>query len=164
MANKIIKHRLFTWFEEVDSPVVPGQKVLSERINHLGDDVNITNPAYVKRGEDLGSFYTDDEAEKIRKGTYDGADADILYRARGEAVQAPLALDQGGQDVSQLDAADLGEYIKANRLTVPQTLALVSDNANEEEIQRVLDAENIATNNSPRAGVTDVLEKRLAAD
>ena len=40
MTEKIIKHRLFTWFEEMDSPTEPGQ--LRERVNTLGQKVDIT--------------------------------------------------------------------------------------------------------------------------
>ena len=65
MAEKIIKVRLFTWFEETDSPVHPGETVLTERIATMGQEVDITNEAYVKRGEDLDAFYTDEEAEEI---------------------------------------------------------------------------------------------------
>lgn len=161
MAVKIIKHRLFTWFENVDSPV-HGEEVLTERINHHGEEVDITNPAYIKRGEELGSFYTDEEADQIRKGTYNGFDAEALYQARRQertpsAIQ-PVDGEHGG--VEGMDAAELGAYIKENSLTVSDTLALVPENADEETLQKFIDAENIATDNDPRKSVIEPLEKR----
>jgi len=44
---------------------------------------------------------------------------------------------------------------------VDSTVALAGDD--EESIQKVLDAENIATENEPRKGVLDRLEAKLIA-
>ena len=162
MAVKIIKHRLFTWFQEVDSPV-HGEVVLMERIAHLGEEVDITNPAYVARGEELDSFYTDEEADQIRAGTYAGPDAVALYSARRQESAVPVIQPADGEHggVEQMDAVELGAYISDNKLTVPETLALVPEDADEETLQKFLDAENIASGNDPRTGVVDPLEKRL---
>lgn len=165
-ATKIIKHRLFTWFEETDNPMVPGgDKVLTERINHHGDEVEITNPVYVKRGEELGSFYTDTEAEQIRNGTYRGRDADILYRFRaGQKVHGQSLvedIDDEGAQTQDMSAEELADYISGNQLTSEQTVALAGDDL--ESIEKVLDAENIATGNEPRADVVQALEVKMAA-
>lgn len=163
MAVKIIKHRLFSWFEEVDSPVHSDEKVLTERIAHLGQEVDITNPAFVKRGEELGSFYTDAEAKQIREGTYRGEDADILYRHRSGQLAAPqaAAIEGEGPQVDSLSTEELGDYIYENKLNVDQTVALAGDSL--ESIEKVLDAENLASDNEPRKGVTDRLEAKMKA-
>lgn len=166
MAEKIIKHRLFTWFEKTASLVKAGDTVLTERIAHLGDTVDITNPDYVERGELLGSFYTDEEAKAIKAGTYNGPDAALLYSRRGTTLptgdtsKAKGTEDAG--DVSAMDAPTLAEYLKENRLNVDKTVAL-ADSGDAESIQKVLDAENIATGNDPRKGVVEQLESLLAA-
>lgn len=165
MTQKIIKHRMFTWFEEADSPVHPGGTVLMERIPTFGQDVDITNPAYVERGESLDAFYSDEQADQIRAGKYNGPDAALLYQARHAGSTPPLFQArpdvQGELQVGDMDAVELAEYIVANRLNVPSTIALAGDS--EESINLVLDAENIASENDPRKGVVDALEKKLTA-
>lgn len=163
MAIKIIKHRLFSWFEEVDSPVHSDERVLTERIAHLGQEVDITNPAFVKRGEELGSFYTDAEAKQIREGTYRGEDADVLYRHRSGQVAAPQveSVEGEGPQVENLTVEELAEYIKENKLNVDATVALAGDSL--ESIEKVLDAEDIATDNDARRGVVDRLEAKMKA-
>lgn len=164
MALKIIKHRLFHWFEEVDSSVVPGERGYVERLNHLGEEVDVTNPAYLKRGEDLDAFYTDDEAKAIKAGSYRGDDAGIVYNSRQNLgiQQSPMNAptpDSPEADPSTMDAVALAEFITQNRLNAEQTVALAGDD--EDSINKVLDAENIATNNEPRKSVIEPLERKL---
>jgi hypothetical protein len=161
--TRIIKHRLFTWFEQVQSPHHPDEMVMTERINHMGDEVEITNPDYLKRGESLGAFYTDAEADQIRKGTYRGFDAETLYRFRGGQMAAPQAEENAvdGEGTQEMSAEQLADWIVENKPTVDQTVALSGDDL--ESIERVLDAENIATDNSPRSGVVNALEAKMRA-
>src|SRR4051794_32187704 len=120
MTQVMIKHRLFTWFEETDSPVQPGTTVMTERIAHMGETIDIPsdNP-HLQRGKDLDAFYTSDEAKQIGEGSYRGADADILYnRLQGiKPASAVEPADGEGADVSGLTVEELAEYIKANKLT-----------------------------------------------
>lgn len=163
MTKVIIKHRLFTWFEETASLVKQGETVLTERINHMGDEVDITNPDYYERGKLLGSFYTDAEADKIREGTYRGRDAAILARFRAGQFQAPqaaaLAVEGEHGDVEQMDAMQLSEYIRQNELTPEDVIALAGDT--EESINKVLEAESYATDYEPREEVVAGLEAKL---
>lgn len=164
MAKKIIKHRLFTWFEETDNPFQPGgPSVLTERIAHLGEEVDITNPVYVQRGEDLGSFYSDEEAAQIKDGTYRGASAEAVFRARAgiAATNQIEPADDEGFQTDALTVDELADYIRENKLNVDQTVSLAGDTI--ESVEKVLDAENIATDNEPRKGVTERLEVKLAA-
>lgn len=161
--DKIIKFRLFTWFEEVDSPVMPGQTVLAERIAHLGEKIDITNPAYVTRGEELGAFYTDEEAAAIEDGTYRGFDSDAVFRARaGINPVSPIEPVEGeGINVDSLSDEEIAEYIRENNLNVDETVALAGNTV--ESIEKILDAEKIYTDNDPRVGVEKGLDKKLAA-
>jgi len=168
MTQKIIKHRLFTWFEVTPNPVDPsGPDVLTERINIAGDDVDITNEDYVKRGEDLDAFYTDEEADEIRAGTYAGSDADQVYYLRNRGNTAPRAqgqiqpADGEAGNPGEMSVDEMADYIKDHKLNVEQTVALAGDDL--ESIEKVLDAENLATDNEPRRGVVDRLEAKMSA-
>jgi len=165
MAQKIIKHRLFTWFEVTPNPVDPsGPDVLTERINIAGDDVDITNEDYVKRGEDLDAFYTDEEADKIRAGTYAGTDADQVYYLRSGGQTAPHNLPHispADGEAGNLSVEELADKIRNEKLNVEQTVALAADDL--ASIEKVLDAENLATDNEPRRGVVDRLEAKMSA-
>lgn len=164
MAERIVKFRLITYFNLVDSPVNPNEQVLVEKIGHMGQKVDINRQADLDRLDELGALYSDDEAAEIEAGTYSGPEAALLYNSRNQTLAATPgieAADGEHGDVAGMDAPTLAEYIKENRLNVDSTVALAGDD--EGSIQKVLDAENIATENEPRKGVTDRLEAKLIA-
>lgn len=172
MAKKIIKHRLFTWFENVPSSIDPNEESRVERIATLGQEVDITDDASLKRGEELGSFYTDEEAKAIREGTYQGVDADALGRAREGQFSAPTSNEEvddvsgsvsGSLDVKSASSEEIGEFIKENKLNVEQTKRLVPDDADVDLLEKLYDAESYASDNDPRKGVADYLDAKLAA-
>jgi len=167
MAQKIIKHRLFTWFKDVDSPMQPGTQVRMEMINHFGDDVDISDEASIARGEELDSFFSDAEAKQIRAGTFTGPQAKLLKQfasgQRPTGAVEPLAGE--GPDVSGLSTEDLAAYINENKLNVDATVAL-ADASNTESITKIYDAEQMAADargSDARKGVTDRLDVLLAA-
>lgn len=170
MATAIVKFRLATAFEEVEDPNAPSGKNLLERVFSMGDEIDEADvsAASFARLKDLGALYTDEEADQIRNGTYRGADAEILYRFRNqspapESTTSP-ALGEGATiDVSSADAEQIAEHITENKLNVQETVALAGDNPDLDTIEKVLDAEAIASDNSPRKGVTDALEAKMAA-
>lgn len=163
----IIRHRLVTWFEEVEDKFAPGGINHREHLAHKGDEVEIPdNEAERIRSVNTDydpPFYSEDDADAIRNGTYNGPDAALLYAARGgQRPQGTIQPAEGEHgDLSSMDAADVAEYIKENRLNVDDTVALAGDD--EDGINKILDAENIATNNDPRKGVVDRLEAKLHA-
>lgn len=171
MANgneKIIRVRLFTWFERVPNQVQPGgDPVLVERISHFGADVDLTNcdPVYLQRGVELGAFYSDEEAAAIRDGSYSGPDRELLFNARAGIRPARVVEDADDEhgDVSMMSAEQLGEHINDRKLSVPDTLSLLPEDADVDTIQKFIDAENFATDNEPRKGVMDKLEAQLSA-
>jgi hypothetical protein len=166
MAEKMIRDRLFTYFEEVPDTSTPDGKVLRERLASLGQVVDITYQVSVDRGEELNSFYTDEERAAIEDGTYTGIDAESVFAARGGVQPKSDVLPADGETgtFDAVDAEELGRRINDERLTIPQTLALLPDDPSDEQIQKLIDAENIATGNSPRAGVIDPLERELLED
>jgi hypothetical protein len=167
MTQVIIRHRLVTWFEEFEDRFAPGGLNRRERIAHMGDEVDIPEDEY-QRLLDVNTttnppFYTDEQAEQIRVGTYRGFDSEALFRMRsGQRPPSQIEPVEGeGYDTSAMTAEDLGEYIRENNLTVQQTVDLAGDDT--DSIEKVLDAENYATDNSPRVGVTKALEAKLSA-
>src|SRR5215471_2313225 len=165
MPEVMIKHLLVTWFRNEPSAVDPEQTIRLEKINRIGDVVDIDDDASYQRLEELGAFFTDEERQKIEDGTYTGPGAQQVYAALGntEANPTPLIEDAEGEgrQVDNLSVDELADYIKSNRLTVEETVALAGEDA--DSINKVLDAENIATDNDPRKGVETALEAKLAA-
>jgi hypothetical protein len=164
MTEVMIKVRLFTWFRNEESAVDPSQQQRVEKISHMGEVVDIDDDASFQRGEELGAFFTDKEREAVEDGTYIGPGSEAVYAARGEAPSpTPLIEDAEGEggSAAEMSAEDLADYIKRNRLNVEDTVALAGDDT--ESIEKVLDAENIATDNDPRKGVEAALEAKLAA-
>jgi hypothetical protein len=161
MTERIVKFRLVTYFDEVPNQVTPqGENVLVERTASLGEKIALRE-ADEKRLDSLGALYTEDEAKAIEEGKYQGVDAALLAASRGGVrPQGQIQPADGEGEASAMDAAELAQYIRENRLNIGETVALAGEDA--ESIQRVLDAENIATDNAPRAGVTEQLERRLA--
>lgn len=164
-----VKYRLITWFETVDDPTSPGGKVMREHVGHLGEVVDLPDSEAARLDDRErypgGALYTDEENAAIEDGSYAGPDRHILAAARaGIKPQSRIEPADGeGIQTSQMDSQELGEYIKENNLTIPQTLDLLSEDADEDEINKLYDAEAIATDNSPRKGVADTLDARLAA-
>lgn len=165
MAEKMIKHLMFTYFAPAPNRVqIGGDDVLVERIARLGEVVDIEDEVSLQRGEELGSFFTDEERKAVEDGTYNGEDSEAVYRAvEGVRPVNPIQPVEGeGAQTEGMSTEDLGEYIRENRLNVEDTVALAKD-GDEDSINKVYDAENIATDNDPRKGVTDALDKKLAA-
>lgn len=165
MAEKMIKVLLFTWFRNEPSAINPDEMARFEKLSRLGEVVDIDDELSLARGEELGAFFTDAEREAIEDETYTGEDALTVYQARGvtlpaESLIQPLAGGEGPL-ISRLSTEQLADYIKENNLTAQQTIALSGEDT--ESIEKVLDAENIATDNDPRKSVVNALEKKLTA-
>jgi hypothetical protein len=164
MTEVIVKARLITWFRNEQSAVNPDETVRMEKINHIGEKVDIDDEVSFQRLTDLDAIFTPEESEAVEEGTYTGPGAAAVYAARGETVAPEPLIEPAegeGRQVDNLSAEELAEHIKSNRLTVEETVALAGDDA--DSINKVLDAENIATDNDPRKGVEVALEAKLAA-
>lgn len=164
--ERIVKFRLVTYFDEVPNQVSPlGDPVLVERYASMGEHVHL-RPADEKRLDGLGALYSDEEAKAITEGTYTGADAALLASFR--QGQKPPSLIQpaegeGSGDIREMSTEQLADYIAENNLNVQDTLALLPEDADEDDINKLLDAEGLASENDPRVGVTKTLEARLSA-
>jgi len=173
--TKMIRHLMFTYGKEVDNPLyIEGgdqpEKVLQEGIARLGEEVELTRQYDINRGNELGSFFSDEQAQAIKDGEYRGVDAPQVVAARlqvarmeqeqEEEEETQKALEEG--DASSLSVEQLSEKIQNESLTVQETIDL-ADSSDINSINKVLDAENMATNNEPRVGVTRGLEAQLAS-
>lgn len=163
--ERIVKFRLITYFDEVDNPAMPGTSTLVERIASLGEKVDVTRDVDLKRLDSLGALYTEEETAAIEDGSYRGYDRGILENARaGLKPQGVIEDIEGeGAQIDDLSTEDLATHIKEQDLTVDQTLELVGPNPTVDRVNKVLDAENLATENQPRVTLVDALNK-LAAE
>lgn len=167
MANtktRMVKFRLITHFEKgVNQHDPMGNDVLTERIASMGQEVAL-RPEDEKRLDELGALYTPEEVKAIKAGKYEGEDAPILAAALQGQFGAPSpesAVEGEHGDVSSMDSAQLADYISENKLKADDVLALVPDDADEDTLNKFLDAESIATQSSPRKSVVEPLEARL---
>lgn len=162
MAKKTIKMRLYTYWEESGNNDVGGNPILTARMAHFGETVDIPRKADVERGEKLDAFFSDKDAKAIEDGTYNGGFAALL-REQGVPV-SPLGevsvTPVEDIDVGASSAEDIAEYIKAHNLNVPDTVALAGDSP--EHAEKVLDAEVQATDSDPRKGVEAGLERIMS--
>ena len=173
MGKVIIKHRLVTWFEEIEDKFAPGGVNLREHINHFGDDVEIPDDE-IERIKSVNTpqdppFFSDKDAEAIRDGSYRGRHAALLDQfrqaARPQFGQGQIQPADGeGPQIDSLDADELADYIVENKLTVDQTVGLARE-GDADSINKVYDAEIAAAQKKdadPRKGVTDRLDAMLA--
>jgi hypothetical protein len=172
MAEKMIKHLLFTYGKLVDNPLydeeaAPDQpkKVMQEGLGRLGEVIDVERPYDLARGEEFGAFFTDEERKAIEEGTYRGVDAPAVMEARlsqERAIITPIEGEgpAGDADVSTMSVEEVAGLIEDRKLNVQQTVDLAGEDP--DDIEKVLDAESLATENEPRAGVTKGLEARLA--
>lgn len=146
MALRTIKHGLFTYWEEVEGILVGGEEgtQLVERMAFAGQEVEITREKDLKRGEELGAFFTEGE-----------------LRSRGESN---LRNEEGESEtsISDLDDEELvdwlmstGEFDGRKKPTVKEVLDAVGED--EDLAARVLDAEETASGGNPRTGIVDGL-------
>lgn len=170
MAEKMIRHLLFTYGREVDNPL-QGQedqpdKIIVEGLARLGEVADITREYDLNRGEENGAFFTDEERQEIEDGTYNGVDSPAVYAARLGAEQARITPAEGEGAISpgEMSAEELADYIVEHKLSVQETIALADEN-DIDSIDKVLDAETLAMqqkNADPRKGVVDALEAKSA--
>jgi hypothetical protein len=173
--EKMIKVLLFTYGEEVPNPhyVKNGDQPeyhVVEGLARLGQVVDITRQYDLDRGEKHNAFFTDEEREAIEAGSYSGPDAPSVLEARLKEAQSAIQPadgegTQGDHDIAGLDADGVADLILEGNdgkgLNVQQTIALAGDDA--DSINIVLEAESLAAETEPRAGVVKGLEAKLKA-
>jgi|SRR5215471_1120177 len=133
--DRIVRALRFLYTIQVEDPT--GAKVIEPREALQGETVTLDQIGLIAqiKGESAHSFYTTEERERIEA----GANPD-----------EPLSPTEGG-DLSSLGEYELADYIKANNLTVNDTVALAG--TDKDLAHRLLQAENIATDGEPRKGV-----------
>lgn len=165
--EKTIKYRLFHYY--IEKPGVNGMSLV-EKQAFFGETVDIPRQEDIERGEELDAFFTDKEARAIAAGEYDGPEADALAQkhmnppfneaeaaARGELPAGPAT----GIDPGSADAEEIAEHIKSQKLNVAETVALAGDDP--ELAKKVMEAEDLASENDARRGVEDGLQKIIDA-
>lgn len=139
--ERTVKHLMFPYLVESPNPSMPDAgPVLKERTLRQGETVTVEElgPLAQERGERLGSFYTDAELKALKAGE----------TPEGETLQ----LEAGPVAGDEMGVHELAEYIEQNHPNVDDTVALAK--GDPDAAKRVLEAEGIATDGDPRAGVT----------
>jgi hypothetical protein len=142
--TRVVRALRFIYTTQSEDPV--GMKVLEPHEAMQGEEVTLDQIGLLAqmKGESSHAFYTDEERERLEEtGNPD----------------APTQAESGG-DLSSMGEYELAEYIKANNLTVNETVALAG--GDKDLAHRLLQAENIATDGEPRkgveAGLTSIIE------
>src|SRR5580765_7047305 len=140
--GRVVKHLLFTALVEVPDPARPDSMIRVEKLYRRGETIppeHLDDPT-LERGERLGSFFTDEEL-----------DAGEHQVAPGPAATAPATQTGEPPAFDELSEAELADYIMQNKPNVSDTVAMAGDDP--DTAQRLLEAEHIATDGEPRAGV-----------
>lgn len=145
MAERTIKHGLFSYFAPVPGVGIDGQETtrLTEQMAFRGQTVDIPREYDIQRGEEFGAFYTEEELEKLRS----PASPDTVENEEGEEVE--LADLEHEDLVSWLTAT--GMFDGESKPTVPEVVGAAE--GNPDLARRLLAAENEASGNQPRDGV-----------
>jgi hypothetical protein len=138
--TRIVRDLLFSYMAAVQDPA--GMTVLEPVNVYRGDEVSIEQMGLLaqEKGERTHSFYTDAEREAIEAGM--------------DPNQPQMAVGSGG--LNEMGEYELAEYIQGanpegKKLSVDETVALAG--TDKDLAHRLLQAENIATDGDPRAGV-----------
>jgi len=137
--GRVVKHLLYSALVDVPNPSNPDQTVRVEKVYRQGETVppEELNDYNLERGERLGSFYTDEELEN---------------EAHLAPPGPPAAAPPGEQpSFDEMGESELADYIMQNKPNVGDTVAMAQNNP--DTAQRLLEAEHIATDGEPRAGV-----------
>ena len=164
---RIVKDLMFVYHVLEPNPMLPGAgDIVAERTATTGQavDVEELGPLYLEKGERLGSFFTDAELRALRPAQV----RDIFQRAGGihesikELVGASHATsgdeaEAEDKEFSLMSSHELAEYMEENKPTVAETVAMAD--GDPEAAKRILEAEDIVTDNDPRQGVIDGLSR-----
>lgn len=148
MAEKKIKHGLFWYYAPEPTIDQSGAEavVLVEKLAYHNDVVDIPREADVARGEKFGAFYTDAELKAQKS---DGAE--------------PEDVSEEDVELADLDEDELVDWLMGTgrfdgqpKPTVKDVVAAAGDDP--DLAGRLLDAEDRASGEDPRAGVVSGLE------
>jgi hypothetical protein len=153
--GRIVKHLIFTAQIETENPMFPGTMMRSERLYRLNEEVpvEVLDDYNLSRGESLGSFYTDEE---LAQGVPQAAALET------GAAQITEMSSAGAGNFSEMGEAELADYLIQNRPTVDETVRMAGNDP--DTAQRLLEAEHIATEDEPRAGVVKGLNAIIESE
>lgn len=160
MANKVIKHGLFTYYVEKEGILADGTRGdrLVEKIAYHGQEVDIPREVDIQRGEENGAFFNDAELKVMRR-----------KRRRAESraeVEAAKTVDE--TDFEELDDEELVEWLMSagqfdgEKKPNADTVVKVAE-GDPELAERLIKAEETASGGSPRSTVIDGLTAIRAA-
>lgn len=157
MAERTVKHLSIRYWEEAEHPFQVSSetgrplKTLQLRTAQFGEKVNIERKEDLKRLEHYGAIATQEEQDEL--------DA-VADQTALEQLGAESSGDESDGELSGKTTEELGEWIRENGPTVNDLLQAANDDPDLAE--RLIDAENLATNNDPRTTLIEGLAKIMA--
>lgn len=140
--GRVVKHLLFTALVEMEDPARPDTKIRVEKMFRRGETIpaEMLDDATLERGERLDSFFTDEELD-------DGQD-----KAAPGPTPSAIAIESGETPAfDEMSEAELADYIMQKKPNTADTIKMAGNDP--DTANRLLEAEHIATDGEPRAGV-----------
>ena len=184
--EKVVKVLAFVYHEEVENPFAPGTQMVQQKVAYRGEklDTDALRPYDQQRAEEHGVFaesaseiknlppgptiaeasvdkseMTEEQRQAVEQ--TEGATGD---RQGAIAIPPPPAGSAGGDEIvldESTPTSELADWIREDRPTIDEVVELAE--GNPEFAQKLLDAENQATDNDPRkgvqAGLTAIIER-----
>ena len=143
--TRVVKVLQFAYHTVAPSPMLVGQEVIIEKVAVRNQVVHLDEIGlmYLEKGERLDAFYTTAELEAISD----------------KAAQSSGGGDDAGDEINftELGTHEMAEYLRENKPNVDDTLKLVENDP--DAAKRLLEAEDIVTDNDPRTGIVQGVSK-----
>lgn len=159
--SRTVKHLMFTYHVIAPSPMIPGEEVIMERTARQGDviDLDELGTYYLHRGEALDAFFTDDELARYNRGEPiyalpPGETADVLPGGQGAIEPAEF---EGTGVFAEMGSHEMVAYMEEHKPSIDQLSELI--NNDPDAARRLLEAENIVTDEDPRVDVEKLVQK-----
>lgn len=152
MDERTVKVRGFVYHKEGENPYQPGTVTVRQAIAVRGDklDYNSLSPGDKQRADENDVFYTEEEAARLDE--------------QGNLQAAPPELStQDGEIILDENSSveELAAWIAEDSPKIDEVLELADS---PEMAQKLLDAENQATDNDPRKGLLEGLTRIISSD
>lgn len=169
MAERTIRHGMFRYYETIDNVDASGAavKTLIERFAMHNETVDIPRDVDVKKGDDIGAFYSDDELKKLRLGPY--ANTPPPAGATAPVSNGTVVKNDDGEDVdlAEADEEDLDDWLlgtgQFDSFDKPTVDAVVAVGGQDPDLAASLIDAEARTHDQPRKGVVDGLNQIIAS-
>jgi hypothetical protein len=155
----VIKDLHFWYNKQMDDPFDPDKKVVVEQLAYRGDEVTLTSADDIRRGEENGSFMSEEEQAAYERDPYNPSfSSERPEETDPDAAPAATGTGSGGAarpDLSTASVDDVSAWISAEKPTVSEMLDLANSYSDDDSLNKLLEAEAQATGDESRKGVVE---------